>query len=98
MGLYLGSPASSGDSGSVSIGGERFIFDPNISIGETEFTIRCGALSDEILCATLKLAGIQGIVGNEILNNCVVGYFPRRNLMVSEFDGKRENAAASGKH
>lgn len=31
---------------------------------------------------TLMMAGAQGIIGNQILTNRVVGYFPRRRLLV----------------
>jgi hypothetical protein len=31
----------------------------------------------------LTMAGTAGIVGNEILNDRVTGYFPRRRLLVT---------------
>jgi hypothetical protein len=43
-------------------------------------TIRCGFLPDSI-DETLKSALVQGIIGNEILHNRIVGYFPRRKMM-----------------
>jgi hypothetical protein len=39
--------------------------------------VRCGTLPG-LLGATLILAGTQGVVGNEILLNRTVGFFPRR--------------------
>ena len=35
-----------------------------------------------LLGMTLMMAGAQGIIGNQILTNRVVGYFPRRRLLV----------------
>ncbi len=49
----------------------------DIVLGETPFTLRCGTLPDP-LEATLMMAGTQGIIGNQILDNRVIGYFPRR--------------------
>ena len=45
------------------------------------FTIRCGSLPNTI-DATLKAASTQGIVGNEVFHDCIVGYFPRRKMIV----------------
>jgi hypothetical protein len=45
------------------------------------FTIRCGSLPDSI-GATLIAASTEGIVSNEIFHNRIVGYFPRRNIMI----------------
>jgi len=53
-----------------------------VLFGEKELVVRCGVLTDPQLCATLTAAGVQGIVGNEILGNRIVCYFPRRNIMV----------------
>ncbi|MEI6738683.1 MAG: hypothetical protein WCK74_00080 [Gemmatimonadaceae bacterium] len=50
-------------------------------LGSLPFTLRCGELPG-LLGMTLLLAGTQGIVGNEILRDRVVGYFPRRGLLV----------------
>ncbi len=52
-----------------------------MQLGSLTFTLRCGALPG-LLGMTLLLAGTQGIVGNEILRDRVVGYFPRRGLLV----------------
>jgi hypothetical protein len=52
-----------------------------VSLGSATFTLRCGTLPG-LLGATLMMAGTQGIIGNEILNNRTVGYFPRRRTMV----------------
>jgi len=45
------------------------------------FTIRCGSLPDSI-DAILRTASAEGIVGNEIFHNHIIGYFPRRKIMV----------------
>jgi hypothetical protein len=50
-------------------------------IGTVPFLLRCGSLPG-LLGATLLLAGTDGIVGNSILVNRTVGYFPRRGILV----------------
>ena len=45
------------------------------------FTLRCGMLPS-LLGATLMMAGIDGIIGNQILSHRIVGYFPRRRALV----------------
>lgn len=50
-------------------------------IGGVSRTLRCGRLP-ELLGLTLMMAGTRGIVGNEILVDRRVGYFPRRRVMV----------------
>jgi hypothetical protein len=52
-----------------------------ISIGKEEHTLRCGTLPG-LLGATLMMAGVQGIVGNQIIKNRKVGFFPRRQLLI----------------
>lgn len=52
-----------------------------VRIGTTSFSVRCGSLPG-LLGMTLMMAGTQGIIGNEILHNCRVGYFPRRRQLV----------------
>jgi hypothetical protein len=55
--------------------------DVPLSLGGIAFTLRCGTLPDS-LGMTLMMASTKGIVGNAILTNRTVGYFPRRRLMV----------------
>ncbi len=50
-------------------------------IGGSVYKIRCGSLPG-LLGMTLMMASTEGIVGNEILRNKVVGYFPRRRRLV----------------
>lgn len=50
-------------------------------IGGSSFILRCGSLPD-LLGMTLMMAETEGIIGNQILQNRVVGYFPRRNELV----------------
>ena len=52
-----------------------------VSFGVVAFTLRCGTLPG-LLGMRLMVAGTQGIVGNAILKNRTVGYFPRRRAMV----------------
>jgi hypothetical protein len=50
-------------------------------IGTEAFKLRCGTLP-ELLRITVSMAGTEGIVGNEILDNRIVGYFPKDKRMV----------------
>ncbi len=52
-----------------------------VSLGGVAFTLRCGTLPG-LLGMTLMMASTEGIVGNAILSNRIVGYFPRRRMMV----------------
>lgn len=56
------------------------VYDVELAIGKHNFTLRCGALPG-LLGMTLTLAGTEGIVGNEVLENRVTGYFPRRKQL-----------------
>ena len=51
------------------------------SIGPLAFEFRCGRLPD-LLGLTLMMAGVEGIIGNEICAGRKLGYFPRRQLLV----------------
>ena len=53
----------------------------NTTLGTQEHLIRCGSLP-ELLGMTLMMAGVEGIVGNEVLIDRVVGYFPKQRQMV----------------
>lgn len=50
-------------------------------IGGSSFVLRCGSLPD-LLGMTLMMADTQGIIGNQILEDRIVGYFPRRKELV----------------
>lgn len=51
-----------------------------VSLGGVDFTLRFGTLPD-LLGTTLMMANAQGIIGNQIMANRVIGYFPRRNVL-----------------
>jgi hypothetical protein len=51
-----------------------------MSLGEISFLLRCGCLPG-LLGATLMMADTQGIIGNQVLIDRVVGFFPRRGLL-----------------
>lgn len=51
-----------------------------VALGGVPFTVRCGTLPG-LLGATLKRAKTQGIIGNQVLNNRVIGFFPRRSAL-----------------
>jgi len=52
----------------------------DVALGTISITLRCGILPG-LLGATLKMADTQGIIGNQVLVNRIVGYFPRRNAL-----------------
>jgi hypothetical protein len=49
-------------------------------LGDQMFTLRCGLLPG-LPGMTLAMAGVTGIIGNEILLHRIVGYFPRRSAL-----------------
>lgn len=51
-----------------------------VTLGQDSFVLRCGSLPG-VLAATLMLAGVQGVIGNQVLADRVVGYFPRKGLL-----------------
>jgi hypothetical protein len=50
-------------------------------LGNEKFELTCGSLPG-MLGMTLDMANVEGIVGNEILDGRILGYFPRRQLVV----------------
>ena len=52
-----------------------------LTISTASFVLRCGKLPD-LLGLTLMMANTQGIVGNQILSDRTVGYFPKRRRLV----------------
>lgn len=59
---------------------ETDTFEVPVSLGGVTFALRCGTLPS-VLATTLLMAGTEGIVGNAILSDHTVGYFPRRRAM-----------------
>lgn len=53
----------------------------DLAVCAIPFTLRCGVLPG-LLGMTLTMAGTEGIIGNEIVLDRVVGYFPRRHQLV----------------
>ena len=53
----------------------------NATLGKMQYELRCGSLP-KLLGMTLMMAGTEGIIGNEILQDRVAGYFPRRQELV----------------
>lgn len=51
-----------------------------VGLGDSTYTLRCGTLPG-LLGATLMMADTSGIIGNQIMENRVIGYFPRRNVL-----------------
>ena len=51
-----------------------------LTLGDMVFTLRCGQLPG-LLGASLLMADAQGIIGNQLLINRRVGFFPRRNAL-----------------
>lgn len=50
-------------------------------VGDVAIILRCGTLPP-LLGMTLMMASTKGIVGNSLLSNRIVGYFPRRRTLV----------------
>jgi hypothetical protein len=50
-------------------------------IGGSSFILRCGSLPD-LLGMTLMMADTEGIIGSQIIQNRVIGYFPRGKELV----------------
>ena len=57
--------------------------DLEIMIAGSSFVLKCGRLPD-LLGMTLMMANTEGIIGNQILQKSLVGYFPRRKKLVFE--------------
>ena len=51
------------------------------TIGAIPFELCCGSLPG-ILGETFAMTGLDGIIGNEILDDHIIGYFPRRQTLV----------------
>ena len=51
-----------------------------LELGLAVYQLRCGTLPG-LLGMTLMMAGVEGIVGNEILRGRGCGYFPRRGTL-----------------
>jgi SAM-dependent methyltransferase len=65
-----------------------------ISLAGSAFSFRCGSLPG-LLGMSLSMAGVNGILGSEILKGRVTGFFPRRNQLVL---GVAETASGSLPH
>ena len=53
----------------------------NMASGNEKFSIRCGVLPS-MLAMSLSMGGTEGIIGNELLKDRVVGYFPKKSQLV----------------
>jgi hypothetical protein len=51
-----------------------------ITLGDISFLLRCGSLPG-LLGAPLMMADTQGIIGNQVLIDRIVAFFPRRALL-----------------
>lgn len=52
-----------------------------VRIGGESFTLRCGGSLPDTLAAILRAIDTQGIIGNQVLVDRVVGFFPRREMI-----------------
>lgn len=60
---------------------ETDTYEVPVSLRGVTFILQCGSLPG-LLGTTLMMAEAKGIIGNAILRNRTVGYFPRRRTMV----------------
>lgn len=60
---------------------ETDTFDVPVQLANCSFTLCCGTLP-ELLGLTLMMGGTEGIVGNSVMRERVMGYFPKRNLLI----------------
>lgn len=57
------------------------LFEVPVSVGGLACPLRCGRLPD-MLAMALLLAGTDGILGNAVIQDRTIGYFPRRNTLI----------------
>jgi hypothetical protein len=60
---------------------ETDTYDVPIALAGLQWRERCGRLPG-LLGMTLMLGGVHGILGNALLRDRAVGYFPRRRVLV----------------
>ena len=60
---------------------ETKVYSIDIELEDKPFNIRCGVLPNQLEMA-LSMGGTEGIIGNEIMKNRVVGYFPKKDQLV----------------
>lgn len=58
---------------------ETYLVD--VSLGNVRYALRCGILPG-LLGNLLRMANTEGVIGNEILKNRRIGFFPRRGLLI----------------
>jgi hypothetical protein len=61
---------------------ETETFNIPVMLDDTAITLRCGGTLPDSIGTTLTAASVRGIIGNELLKDRIVGYFPRRRMMV----------------
>lgn len=54
-----------------------------LTLGDIDLELRCGSLPG-LLGMTLSMAGVSGILGNIVMADRKLGYFPKRSRMVLE--------------
>jgi hypothetical protein len=60
---------------------ETKVYSINIELEGKPFNIRCGVLP-KMLEMSLSMGGTEGIIGNEIIKNRIVGYFPKKDQII----------------
>ena len=60
----------------------------DVNLGNQELNLRCGILP-ELLGMTLMMAGTEGIIGNELFIDRLVGYFPQDKCII--LAGKKDS-------
>lgn len=60
---------------------ETQTYNVQVTMGEFIFTEKCGILPT-LLGMSIKMAGVNGILGNQLLRDRCIGYYPRKNMLV----------------
>jgi len=59
---------------------QTLVHEVPVELGSFPFNLRCGSLPD-LLALTVGMGGAKGIIGNAVVKDRVVGFFPRRGLL-----------------
>lgn len=61
----------------------------DLQLGNLKYKLKCGSLP-EMLNKTLLMTNTKGIIGNEMMQDAIVGYFPKENKLIFLSNKKQE--------